>query len=293
MPERRRPPRRPSRGCRYRRPRRAAAVAAPSTAAGAHARDIPARSPRSAAADRGNAARPASCSGLRRPESSISASGFPRALSTSRSRASPRKRRSYALGEQRPGRLDPEHAKPELRQTLSLELPHLTVARREEQHHPLRLEPPRRERERVGRRPMSHCASSTTQKSGSSSAASARRPRTATPIRKRSSTEARDRPSAPASAAACGSARCTARSRIGWTSWCRPANASSDSASIPPARSTRIPVACPSACPSSADLPTPGSPRTTSVPLREDPAQAMRRSTAANSASLPKSTGRS
>jgi hypothetical protein len=40
-------------------------------------------------------------------------------------------------------------------------------------------------------------------------------------------------------------------------------------------------------------LPTPGSPRMTNAPLREDPAQAIRPSTAADSASLPKSTYRS
>ena len=58
------------------------------------------------------------------------------------------------LGQQRPRRLGPEHLKSELRQTLCLEPPHFTVARREEQHHALRLEPPCRERERVGRRPI-------------------------------------------------------------------------------------------------------------------------------------------
>jgi hypothetical protein len=63
-----------------------------------------------------------------------------------------RKCRLHSLGEQLRRRLGPEALEPELRQAASLEAPRLTVARREEHHDALRLEPPRRKCERVSRR---------------------------------------------------------------------------------------------------------------------------------------------
>jgi hypothetical protein len=60
-----------------------------------------------------------------------------------------------------------------------------------------------------------------------------------------------------------------------------------DSASIPTDRRTRMSVACSSAYASSADFPTPGSPRTRSAPLCDDRAPVTSLSTAAASTRLP------
>ena len=79
---------------------------------------------------------------------------MPPAFSTSRSPHLGRHRRRHVLGEQRPGRVGAETGEAQLRHPRRLEAPQLTVARREEQHDALRLKPPRRERQRIGRRPV-------------------------------------------------------------------------------------------------------------------------------------------
>ncbi len=76
-------------------------------------------------------------------------------------------------------------------------------------------------------------------------------------------------------------------SNTGRSSWCSAANASSDSDSIPTARSTRKPTARCTASSSSADLPNPGSPRITNTPLCDARASSSRRSNAAHSATRP------
>ena len=89
----------------------------------------------------------------------------------------------------------------------------------------------------------SQCASSTTHSSGPSSATAVSSPSSATETRKRSSTRSAVSPSAPRSAAPWTPGSASARSSTGQTSWCRPANGSSDSASTAAPDSTRIPPA--------------------------------------------------
>jgi hypothetical protein len=67
-------------------------------------------------------------------------------------------------------------------------------------------------------------------------------------------------------------------------------DASSISDSTPEARTTRHPVACSTAYSSKAVLPTPGSPRTTSTPLRPARTAPSSRSSAAHSGPRPSST---
>jgi hypothetical protein len=77
--------------------------------------------------------------------------------------------------------------------------------------------------------------------------------------------------------------------RTGRSSSCSPAKARSDSASTPVADSTAIGAARCLAYSSSADLPIPGSPRTTSDPPALARASSSNRSAAAHSASRPTS----
>ncbi len=113
----------------------------------------------------------------------------------------------------------------------------------------------------------SHCVSSTRHTSGCCSAASESRPSVASPTRKRSGAPPDRRPNAVPSASCWGVGRRSRRPRSGAHSWCKPANASSISDSIPATRMTRHPVAWARTASSSAVLPSPGWPRSTSAPL--------------------------
>ena len=93
----------------------------------------------------------------------------------------------------------------------------------------------------------SHCASSTRQASGWSSAVAASRLSTASPTRNRSGAGPSRMPNATASASRCGPGSWSSRPSIGTHSWCSPANASSISDSTPQARTTRNPTARPAA----------------------------------------------
>ena len=131
----------------------------------------------------------------------------------------------------------------------------------------------------------SHWASSTMQSTPPSSDARPSSPWVASETRKRSSTRPARRPNAHASACACGSGSRSSRPSTGCSSACSPAYASSLSDSTPVARNTRRSPASATACSSSVDLPTPGSPRTTIAPPSASSARSRARST-----SLPKST---
>ena len=108
----------------------------------------------------------------------------------------------------------------------------------------------------------SHCASSTTQRSGCSSAASDNRLRTASPTRNGFGGRPALNPSATSRASRWGSGRCSIRSRLGEHSCWSDAKASSISPSTPTARATRKSDAARTAYSSNAVLPTPGSPYT-------------------------------
>ena len=87
----------------------------------------------------------------------------------------------------------------------------------------------------------SHCASSTTQSSGWSSATSVNRVSAASPTRNRFGSASALRPKAAESASCCGPGSRASRSSIGAQSWCSPANGSSISDWTPAARATRKP----------------------------------------------------
>ena len=112
-----------------------------------------------------------------------------------------------------------------------------------------------------------HCASSTMQRSGCSSAAWANKLSAASPTRKRSGAAPVVSPNAVLSASRWGPGRRSSRSSIVPQNWCNPAKASSISDCTPAARTTRQPDPRSTAYSSSAVLPTPGSPRTTRVRL--------------------------
>ena len=112
----------------------------------------------------------------------------------------------------------------------------------------------------------SHCASSTTQTSGCSSATSASRLSTASPTRKRSGGGPALRPNAVLSASRCGPGRRPSRSSIGTHSGAgRRTRAPSRTRRPPPGRSGS-PSRADDRYSSSAVLPTPASPRSTSTP---------------------------
>ena len=77
----------------------------------------------------------------------------------------------------------------------------------------------------------------------------------------------------------------------GAQSWCSPANGTSCSEGEPPTSTTRIPDARDRASASTALLPIPGSPVTSSTPLPPTRAAASSRSTTCCSCSRPTSTG--
>jgi hypothetical protein len=114
----------------------------------------------------------------------------------------------------------------------------------------------------------SHWPSSIKATIGRCPLASDRRLRTAKPTRNRSGAAPDVSPNAALIASRWGPGRRSSPPSSGATSWWRPAYASSISACTPAARSTRQPDARSTTYSRSDDLPTPGSPRTTSVPLR-------------------------
>jgi hypothetical protein len=114
---------------------------------------------------------------------------------------------------------------------------------------------------------------------------------TASPTRNRSGAAPSRRPERDPSASRCGPGRPSRRSSSGAHSRCRPANASSISDSTPTALATCTPAAAPTRYSSSADLPTPASPRTTSARPRPDRRSPSRPSSAARSASRFNSAG--
>src|SRR5262249_49251638 len=130
----------------------------------------------------------------------------------------------------------------------------------------------------------SHCASSTMQTSGWSSAASDSRLSTAKPRRNRPGASPSRKPNPVASASRCGPGSCSMRSVNGAHSCCNPAYASSISDSTPTARAMAHPDACCTKYSNNALLPTPASPRTTSAPLR--PARTLTTSSSSKAHSL-------
>lgn len=135
-----------------------------------------------------------------------------------------------------------------------------------------------------------HCASSTTTNTEPDPPATASRLRTAAPIAKRSPCASR-RASTTSSARACGSGSRPKRSLSPAHSSERPANGRSASDSTPCTDSTRIPADCATAHAQSALLPMPGSPDTTSAPLRSWRALASSSSIRAHSTPRPTRAG--
>ena len=132
----------------------------------------------------------------------------------------------------------------------------------------------------------SQCTSSTRHISARSPATSDSKPSTASPSRNRSGGGPAATPSAVSNASRCGTGSCPARLSIGAHSWCSPANASSISDCTPTTRTTwyRESDARPARYSSSAVLPAPGSPRTTSARLSPAPTASTSRSSAPHSA---------
>ena len=139
------------------------------------------------------------------------------------------------------------------------------------------------------------CASSTTHRTGNSSAASASRLRVARKTRNRSPAVVSVSPNAARSAVACRAGRCSTCLITGRSNRCSAAKGNGDSDSMPwvrrirmsgspsdPARFTRSV--------SSADFPTPGCPRTTGEPPREPRAASRRAASRSCSRSRPCST---
>src|SRR5215475_2502025 len=136
----------------------------------------------------------------------------------------------------------------------------------------------------------SHCASSTTATTVRSSAASLSRLKVARKTANLSATEPSCSPNAPRSARACGAGNRSRYGSTGRSSRCNAANASGDSDSMPCVHNTCAPAARDDASDSSADLPTPGSPRTTTTPPRPAAASANKASSRALSEARPQST---
>ena len=185
--------------------------------------------------------------------------------------------------------VQPAHG--ELRQPFKMPL----VARVAQARRP---SPPTPHRDGARRRPAlcaeaasSHCASSTMQTSGRSSATTDSRLKAARPTRNRSGASPSRKPNAVPSASRCGPGRRPRRSRNGAHSCCNPAYASSISDSIPAARATVHPDACCIRYSSSALLPTPASPRSTSARLGPVRTLATSSSSAAHSLRRPSSRG--
>ena len=136
----------------------------------------------------------------------------------------------------------------------------------------------------------SHCTSSMMQTSGRSSAAADSKLSAASPTRNRSGCAPELRPKAVASASRCGPGKAPPSSRRLPHSCCRPAKGSSISHSTPVARMTRQFSARLTAYSNRADLPIPGSPRTTRTALRPEFAVASSPSSFAHSDPRPAST---
>ena len=119
-------------------------------------------------------------------------------------------------------------------------------------------------------------------------AAAAIRLRVASPTSKRSGVAPEARPNATQRASRCGSASESSPPSSGMQSWCSPANGSSISDSTPVTWTVWNPDAASATNRSSAVLPTPGSPRMTSVPLRLWRADSRSRSRASRSADRPR-----
>ena len=134
-----------------------------------------------------------------------------------------------------------------------------------------------------------HCASSTTQRSGPASAASETRLSTARPTRKRSGGDPMLSPKTVSRASRWGAGRHASRSSSGTHSWCSPANGSSISDSTAAARTTLRSDAESIAYSSSAVLPMPGLPRTTSAALCPPRTLSSRRSSVSHSVRRPRS----
>ena len=133
----------------------------------------------------------------------------------------------------------------------------------------------------------SHCASSTTQTSGRSAAASASTLSTARPTKNRSGTGPSCNPKVIRSALRCGAGSPSSSSRMGAHSWCNAANASSTSDWTAVTPMTRQSAARPARYSSSAVLPTPASPRITRQRLSPRRRASRRESSSRHSAARP------
>ena len=140
----------------------------------------------------------------------------------------------------------------------------------------------------------SRWASSTITASGRSSATRLSRLSTAAPTANRSPPDPGSSASAEPSASACGAGMASSWSSTGRRSWSSPPNGTSRSASTPAARSTRMPASATAdaASSSSALLPIPASPDSSSVPLSPTRAEATSLLMTCRSRSRPTSTDR-
>ena len=147
----------------------------------------------------------------------------------------------------------------------------------------------------------SQCASSIMHSSGCASAARESSVSVASPTRNISGGGPASWPKATRSAPRCGGGKSSSSDRHGTSSWCRPPNSMLISDSTPAMPQTRRSGAAVTAYSSSVDLPTPGPPRSTSVPLkplrtasrtRSIAARSVRRSSSANSSRHRSSTRR-
>ncbi len=136
----------------------------------------------------------------------------------------------------------------------------------------------------------SQWASSTRHTTRRSSAAAVSRPSVATPIRNGSTAAPSSSPNATRSALACGAGSPSRHDSTGRSRWCRAANASGASTSSPWVRSSVALVVARATSSSSADLPMPGSPRTTRLPAAPWRAASTTSTRGASSPSRPTST---
>ena len=137
-----------------------------------------------------------------------------------------------------------------------------------------------------------HCASSIRHTSGFLVAASATSPSTARPTTNRSGAVPAVIPNATCNACSWGSGSVGSAPSIGLHSWCSAAKGSSISDSTPAIWATRKSVAFRAQYCSSAVLPMPASPRTTSAALSPPRTLSSARSTVSRSRARPTSAGR-
>jgi hypothetical protein len=133
----------------------------------------------------------------------------------------------------------------------------------------------------------SHWKSSIRHSSGSSVATCDSRLSTARPMRNPSGAGPVLRPKVVRSASRWGAGRASRCASSGPHSWCSPAKGSSISEWTPTARTTWHPGACPARYSSSAVLPTPASPCSTSTRLSPPPTDRRTRSSTPHSACRP------